>query len=244
MLDVLTFPEVNGCVGAPGRQASRRPADVAPTSLPTLSAIPGRRRGRRWASARLAWRYTGPSSRRSREFAWSFGDDGLGVEAWFEVDLRGDTARAMARMRRGARPADPKRRQLRHLDIRQSFRRGAQAVQGPAPASRSARRSGPPAGRPESSPPGPKCAGPGWRAPPARTHRTAPGTRNPGQRATTRPNRESSERCEAITSGLAFKSKRFFKRPRTSGNAGMSDVASSTDSVFRPAFGLTLSHPR
>ena len=47
-----------------------------------------------------------------------------------------------------------------------------------------------------------------------------------------------------MTSGLALRSKRHFKRDKTSAKAGISDVDSSTARAFRPEIGSTLSQPR
>ncbi len=146
---------------------------------------------------------------------------------------------------RGARGGDAQRGQL-------AFARRPPAV--PAPelrrfrpgtrASRSARRSGPPAGQRESSRPARRCAGPGSREPPARSPSNAPGTRNPGQRATTsrelRIDREV--RCDHIRPCAQVEEVFQADEDLAARPASATSRARPTG-LFRPAIGLTFSQP-
>ncbi len=109
--------------------------------------------------------------------------------------------------------------------------------------SSSARRSQRPRDRPDSSPPVPKCAGPGWRGPPSRSRRTHQELANPEVERPRLVMRGSAASEAAMASGRALKSNWLFSRVSTSGKTGTSDVASSTASAFRPAIGSTLIQP-
>ena len=127
---------------------------------------------------------------------------------------------------RSACGGDSQRGDLGFRPPRQSGRCRGSAGRGPRKAFRLARHSVPPAGRRAWSRLEPKRAGPGSPAPSVRMPSNAPGTRKPATSAAQWPaNRSSAERCEAMTSGRALKSKRFLSRDMISGNAGTSEVA-------------------
>ena len=164
-----------------------------------------------------------------------------------------DRGQAEGRARSGRRPAqapdghgacrtDAQSDQFRLLGIGQTIGTGAEPVRP---------ENGTSTGSPNRAASRPRASAAPDRDPlaqdgaprPSRSRRSAPARAGPGSG---RPGREPWIACELVRDDIRPRamSKRFFNRASTSGNAGVSDMASSTASVFRPVSGSTFNHPQ
>ena len=214
MVDVLAFPKVNGRISTPGAPGLRRFAQM-------LHGSPAPRLEQSQVSGRES---IGPAQGSHGDIlggpvadpgkGLELADDGLGVGAGFQVDLAS-----------GDGPSDGP--DARRCAARRSPGRSAPLVrQTPTVSGVGLRRVSPGTGVSSGSPK--RSASRPARVVAARTEMrwprmariasskpsNAPGTRNPGQRATTRASRESTERCAAITSGPRAQIKQVFQTAR------------------------------
>ena len=217
---------------------------VAPTSPPDALSNPrspaGKASGQRKARMAIYWAVQSPIP----GSAWSSPMTASGSGPGSRSISRRATARAMAPDRRGARRRDPQRGQLSFLGGRQSCRRGAQSVQArERRLDRLAEAVREPAGESRRRPHRDALAQDGAH----RQLEAVERARHAQARAASDDARQP--RIDREVRGDHVRAARSSRRgssgePRTSGNAGMSDVASSTDRAFRPAIGSTFSQPR